>query len=135
MKPTRMFEPITIGGMSLKNRIAAPPHAAMLGSLVGSEHEAGRYIDYWRSLAEGGTGLLIALNGFVENIVPPGFDPSGVGSRKAGVFRDPLFVERMGRLAAAAHAHGACVSTQLITQGGMPHGPSHALSGPVIKLS
>ncbi len=129
----KILTPITIGRMALKNRIAAPPHAAMLGSIVGTDDEAERYIAHWRSLAEGGTGWLIALNGFVENFVPPGFDPSGVGSRKAGVFRHPLFVERMGRLAADAHAHGARISTQLIMQGGMPHGPSHSLSGPVIN--
>jgi len=128
-----MFEPVRIGRMALKNRIAAPPHAAMLGSLVGTEAEAERYIAYWRSLAAGGTGMLIALNGFIENFLPPGFDPTGVGARRTGVFRDPRFVERMGRLATGAQAHGARVSTQMIMQGGMPHGPSSALSGPVIN--
>lgn len=129
-----MFEPIRIGRMTVRNRIAAPPHAAMLGALLGSEDEAERYISYWRSLAEGGTGYLIALNGFVENLCPPGFDPQGVGSRKTGVFRHPLFIERMGRLASQAQALGARVGTQLIMQGGMPHGPSATLSGPVINL-
>lgn len=133
MQPKLMFEPICIGGMTLRNRVIAPPHAAMLGNLFGTEQEAELYISYWRSLAEGGTALLTALNGFVENILPPGFDPSGVGARKAGVFRHPLFVERMGRIAAEAHDHGACASTQLIMQGGMPHGPSAMLSGPVIN--
>ncbi len=130
---TRIFEPIKIGRVTAKNRIVAPPHAAMLGNLFGTEAEAARYTNYWRSLAEGGTGWLVALNGFVENIVPPGFDPTGIGSRKVGVFRNPLFVERMGALAEAVHAHGAVASTQLIMQGGMPHGPSQTLSGPVIN--
>lgn len=134
MQSGLMFEPIAVGGMMLKNRVVAPPHAAMLGALFGTEEEAELYISYWRMLAEGGTALLTALNGFVENILPPGFDPSGVGARKAGVFRHPLFVERMGRIAAHAHEHGACASTQLIMQGGMPHGPSATLSGPVINL-
>jgi len=129
-----MFEPIRIGGMTVRNRIAAPPHAAMLGALLGTEEEAERYISYWASLARGGTGYLIALNGFVENICPPGFDPQGVGSRKGGLFRHPLFVERMGRLASEAKELGACAGTQLIMQGGMPHGPSPTLSGPVINL-
>jgi 2,4-dienoyl-CoA reductase-like NADH-dependent reductase (Old Yellow Enzyme family)/thioredoxin reductase len=133
MTPFLMFEPLRIGPMTVKNRIAAPPHAAMLGNLVGTEQEAERYISYWRSLAEGGTGLVIALNGFVENIVPPGFDPTGVGARKQGVFRHPQFVERMGRLAKEVQAHGTRASTQLIMQGGMPHGPSATLSGPVIN--
>lgn len=133
MSSSLMFEPIQLGPMRVRNRVAAPPHAAMLGSLIGSEAEAELYISHWRALAEGGTGLLIALNGFVENLVPPGFDPSGVGSRKAGVFRHPLFVERMGRLARECHAAGASVSTQMIMQGGMPHGPSSTLSGPVIN--
>lgn len=130
---TRMFEPITLGGVTLKNRIIAPPHAALLGNLFGTEAEAERYIGYWRAIAEGGTGYLVALNGFVENLLPPGFDPAGVGSRKGGVFRNPLFVERMGRIAEAAHAQGARAGTQMIMQGGMPHGPSPSLSGPVIN--
>ena len=129
-----LFEPIALGGITLKNRLIAPPHAALLGSLLGPEEEAERYISYWRALAAGGTGYLVALNGFVENILPPGFDPSGVGSRKGGVFRHPLFAERMGRIADSAHANGAFVATQMIMQGGMPHGPSQRLSGPVVNL-
>lgn len=130
---SRIFEPIRIGGMQVRNRIMAPPHAALLGNLLGTEAEADRYIDYWRSLAEGGTGWLIALNGFLENQLPPGFDPTGVGARRQGVFRDPRFVDRMGRLAAEVHAAGARAGTQIIMQGGMPHGPSATLSGPVIN--
>lgn len=133
MALTHLFEPITLGGVTLKNRVIAPPHAALLGNLFGSEAEAERYIGYWQAIAEGGTGYLVALNGFVENLLPPGFDPAGVGSRKGGVFRNPLFVERMGRIAADAHANGARVGTQMIMQGGMPHGPSPGLSGPVIN--
>ncbi|MCG2841120.1 NAD(P)-binding protein [Sandaracinobacter sp. RS1-74] len=127
-----LLQPIRVGGMAMRNRVAAPPHAAGLGNLLGSEAEADRYIAYWQSLAAGGTGLLIALNGFLENHLPPGFDPQGIGARRQGVFRNPLFVERMGRLAERAHGEGACVGTQIIIQGGMPHGPSQILSGPVI---
>jgi len=133
MVAQHLMRPVTIGGVTLKNRVVAPPHAALLGSLLGPEDEAEKYIGYWRALAKGGTGYLVALNGFVENLLPPGFDPAGVGSRKGGVFRHPLFVERMGRIAEAAHAEGARVASQMIMQGGMPHGPSHALSGPVIN--
>ena len=131
---SQLFTPIKLGSRTLKNRIIAPPHTALLGNLLGSEAEAEPYIGYWRQLAEGGTSWLVCLNGFVENILVPGFDPSGVGARKAGVFRNPLFVERMGRIAEAAHANGAYAATQMIIQGGMPHGPSQILSGPVINL-
>jgi 2,4-dienoyl-CoA reductase-like NADH-dependent reductase (Old Yellow Enzyme family)/thioredoxin reductase len=131
---SRLFEPIALGPITLKNRLIAPPHAALLGNLLGPAEEAERYISYWRALAEGGTGYLVALNGFLENILPPGFDPAGVGSRKGGVFRNPLFAERMGRIAEGAHGHGAFVATQIIMQGGMPHAPSQTLSGPVVNL-
>ena len=131
-RPT-LSSPLTIGRVTLPNRLIAPPHAALMGNLVGTEKEAERYISYWRSLAEGGTGLLIALNGVIDNILPPGFDPSGVGARNKGSFRHPLFVERMGMLAADAHAAGAKVGTQVIMQGGTPHAPSATLSGPVIN--
>ena len=125
--------PLRVGTVTLPNRIIAPPHAALMGNLVGAEKEAERYISYWRSLAEGGTGLLIALNGVIDNLLPPGFDPTGVGARTKGSFRHPLFVERMGRLAADVHAAGAKVGTQLIMQGGTPHAPSATFSGPVIN--
>jgi 2,4-dienoyl-CoA reductase-like NADH-dependent reductase (Old Yellow Enzyme family) len=47
MRPILMFEPIRIGGMTLRNRVIAPPHAAMLGNLFGTEQEADLYISYW----------------------------------------------------------------------------------------
>jgi 2,4-dienoyl-CoA reductase-like NADH-dependent reductase (Old Yellow Enzyme family)/thioredoxin reductase len=127
-----IFEPLQVGPMTVKNRIVAPPHAALLGNIVGTEDEGERYISYWESIAAGGTGLVIALNGFLENILPPGFDPTGVGAKKTGVFRHPLFVERMGQLASRVQAHGTRASTQIIMQGGTPHGPSATVSGPVI---
>jgi 2,4-dienoyl-CoA reductase-like NADH-dependent reductase (Old Yellow Enzyme family) len=135
MALSRIFEPVRLGAMTVRNRIAAPPHAAMLGALLGTEEEGEMYISYWRSLAEGGTGYLIALNGYLENLLAPGFDPQSVGARKGGVFRHPLYIERMGRLAAECKALGARVGTQIIMQGGMPHGPSLTLSGPVINLA
>src|SRR5690348_5688272 len=115
-----MFEPLQVGPIILKNRIVAPPHAALLGSIIGTEDEAERYISYWESIAAGGTGMVIALNGFLENILPPGFDPTGVGAKKTGVFRHPLFVDRMGELARRVQAHGTRASTQIIMQGGTP---------------
>lgn len=134
MSASAIHQPITIGAKVLKNRLVAPPHAALLGALLGSEGDAELYISYWRAIADGGTGYLVALNGFVENILPPGFDPAGVGSRKGGVFRNHLFKERMGRIAEYAHERGASVATQMIMQGGMPHSPSSTLSGPLINL-
>jgi len=130
----RLFEPFELAGRRIKNRIVAPPHAARLGYLTGTETEAAAYIGYWESIACGGTGWMICLNGFIENVIPIGFEPTGIGSRKRGHFRDPLFVERMGRLTSAIHAQGGFASTQMIMQGGMPHGPSATVSGPTINL-
>ena len=51
MPSTLMFEPLHVGPMTVKNRIIAPPHAALLGSTTGTEDEAERYISYWEGIA------------------------------------------------------------------------------------
>lgn len=133
MTLSHMLQPFRIGDMTLKNRVAAPPHAAGLADLLGSEADAERYITYWESLAEGGTAMVTAHNGQMQNNVPPGFDPTGVGAVSDGIFRHPLYVERMGMLTPRVQAFGTRVIMQCVMQGGMPHAPSQTLSGPTIN--
>lgn len=130
-----IFTPIRIGSMQLRNRIMLPPHATAVGGLFGeSEREAERNLGYWEARARAGAAWIDGITGFIENLVPPGFEPIGVGARTKGIFRLPRFLERMGRYAQVVHDAGAVATTQLVIQGGMPHGASPTLSGPTINL-
>lgn len=124
-----LFEPIQVGSLRLRNRFMMPPHGLAVGNPFGSEFEAQRNIAYWAERAADGVALVCGLNGFIDNsVIIPGFDPSGIGAVKRGVFRLPHFRERASRWAAAVHEAGAYAGIQLIMQGGMPHSPSGVLA-------
>lgn len=127
-----LFRPLTVGALKIRNRVMLPPHASAVGNLWGTPAEADRNIAYWASRARAGAGWIDGITGFVENLMPPGFEPTGVGAMKQGVFRLPHYLERAGAYAAAVKAEGAVATTQLVIQGGMPHAPSARLSGPLI---
>ena len=126
---THLFEPLGLGGHTLRNRIMMPPHGRMVGDIFGSAEEAKRNEAYWRSRARDGVGWVTGVNGFIDNsIVPRGFRPTGVGAVLRGSFRLPFFRERVQRFADALHAEGALATAQVIHQGGMPHSPSGLLA-------
>jgi len=54
---TRLFEPIRIGSMNVKNRIVLPPMGTRFASVMG---EATHYhVNHYFTRARGGAGLLI----------------------------------------------------------------------------
>jgi len=121
----KLFEPIQIGRMALRNRIMLPPHGRLTGDPFGSDAQAEKFNAYWRKRAESGAAWICGLNAFVGNsVVIPGFEPTGLGATVRGVFRLPQFRQRAAQYAEAVKAAGACASAQLIMQGGMPHSPS-----------
>jgi 2,4-dienoyl-CoA reductase-like NADH-dependent reductase (Old Yellow Enzyme family) len=65
----------------------------------------------------------------VRNPVVPGFEPSGVGASADGLFRHPLFVQRMSAYMTQLHAAGGYGTVQMVLQGGLPIAPSQTLSG------
>lgn len=124
-----LFTPVQVGRMELPNRITATPHASLIGSLWGpDEDEADRNIAYWRTRARAGLGWVAGISAALENQLIPGFEPTGVGARANGVFRLPWFHDRMRRMSDTLHAEGTRVTAQIIMQGGMPHGPSPAVT-------
>jgi len=120
----RLFQPLDIGRMRLRNRIMVPSHGARTGSIVGSESEAAQFRAYYLSRARGGAGWVGGSNAFVAQPLPAGFEPTGVGASTTGTFRHPLFVSRYRRYMDELHAEGAVGTVQMILQGGMPLGPS-----------
>ncbi|MFB8387496.1 FAD-dependent oxidoreductase [Microbacterium sp. NPDC055910] len=124
-----MFEPIDIGPLRLRSRFMMPPHGLSVGSIWGTDSAARRGAAYWGSRAADGVALVCGLNGFMGNtILPPGFDPTGVGAYANGVFRSPNFRERAGLYAQAVHDGGAYAGIQFIQQGATPHSPSGVLA-------
>ncbi|HEU4997848.1 MAG TPA: FAD-dependent oxidoreductase [Lapillicoccus sp.] len=131
----RLFEPITVGTMRLRNRVMLPPHASAIGNIYGTDEDAERNIAYFEErVRDDGVAWVASLSTHVRNTLIPGFEPTGVGAATLGFFRLPFFVERVQAFSDTLHRHGATVSVQMVHQGGMPHGASAVMSAPVINL-
>jgi 2,4-dienoyl-CoA reductase-like NADH-dependent reductase (Old Yellow Enzyme family)/thioredoxin reductase len=115
--------------MQLRNRIMLPPHGRLVGDPFGSDAAAARHAAYWERRSRSGAAWICGLNVFIDNqVVIPGFEPSGLGATERGPARRPGFGARVRRYVDAVHAGGAVASAQLILQGGMPHSPSGLLA-------
>ncbi len=128
-----LFSPAQVGGMHLRNRVMAPPHASAIGNLWGTPAEADRNIAYWRSRADAGVAWIDGATGHVRNTYIPGFEPSGPSAETIGYFRLPYYVERARQLADSMHAAGAVVTAQLTMIAGVPHAPSARRSDPIMN--
>ena len=115
--------------MELDRRLVVSSHSGGGGSLLGSDPLFERHCSYWVSRISGGVRWVGGGPTFVRNPLIPGFEPTGVGSNGPGLFREPNFVERLGRFMARLHTAGGFGSVQFVQQGGMPSAPSNTLSG------
>ncbi len=101
-----LFSPITIGGVTLKNRIFSPPHGTSLGS---GGNVGDRLLAYHEARAAGGAGLII-----VEGM---GFDQTfGYPELYLYAGNDDC-IPGFRRLADACHAHDCKVFAQLFHAG------------------
>ena len=119
-----IFRPLDAGRLRLSNRLMAPPHASAINDLFGTPEQAESHLGYWKPRVEAGLGWVDGITGYIANLVPPGFDPTGLGAVTEGVFRRPVFHERAVQYADLLHANGAYATVQLLLQGGTPLGPS-----------
>jgi 2,4-dienoyl-CoA reductase-like NADH-dependent reductase (Old Yellow Enzyme family)/thioredoxin reductase len=126
-----LFEPITIGTMSLRNRVMMPPHGSAIGNLWGTDAEADRNIAYWQARAQSGVAWIDGISGHIDGKAIPGFEATGVGGFLEGYYRLPFFLDRVQRFVDAMHAAGATATAQMTMQGGVPFAPSPTLSSPV----
>lgn len=129
----RVFTPLQVGTLNLRNRFMTPPHASAIGNIYGTDEEAARNIAYFEERCNAGIAWIGALSTWVRNTFPPGFEPTGVGAPTLGFFRLPVFVERIQQFSDMAHRYGTVTTVQMVHQGGMPHGPSPVTSAPVIN--
>ena len=123
MRLEHLFSPITINGMTLKNRAVMPAMGTGYGNADGTVGD--RLIAYLARRAGGGTGLIITEVCAV--------DPRGKGfPNEIGAWSD-AFIPGLSRLTAAIHAEGGKIALQLhhagretfaAAAGGKPEAPS-----------
>jgi len=107
----KLFEPIKIGTMELKNRIVMPPMGTNFSTEDG--YATKRLINYHVERAKGGVGLIIVEGAYVE--------PRGKGSiRQLAVDHDNK-IPRLKELATAIQANGAKATLQLFHGGRQSH--------------
>ncbi len=123
MQFPHLFSPITINGMTLKNRAVMPPMGTGYGNADSTVSD--RLVAYLSRRAQGGTGLIITEICAV--------DPRGKGfPNEIGVWSDE-FIPGLARIPEALHRYGAKVALQLhhagretfeAAAGAMPEAPS-----------
>ncbi|MEM2959682.1 MAG: hypothetical protein QW261_15380, partial [Candidatus Jordarchaeaceae archaeon] len=99
----KLFEPVTIGNMVLRNRLVMPPMGTNFAAEDGSVTQ--RIIDYYRERARGGVGLVIVEGAYVH--------PLGKGSILQLSLIDDNKIPGLSRLAEAIKAEGAKAAIQL----------------------
>ncbi len=100
----KLFEPVKIGKLQLKNRIVMPALNSKLGTEFGAVSD--RLIDFYLERARGGVGLIIIENTCID--WPVG--KAGTNPIRADEWK---FVQGLHELAEAVHPYGAKIATQL----------------------
>jgi 2,4-dienoyl-CoA reductase-like NADH-dependent reductase (Old Yellow Enzyme family)/thioredoxin reductase len=107
----KLFEPIKIGTIELKNRIVMPPMGTNFSTEDGCATK--RLVNYHVERAKGGVGLIIVEGAYVE--------PKGKGSvRQLAVDNDEK-ISGLKELAVAIRANGAKAALQLFHGGRQSH--------------
>ncbi|MGA2465073.1 MAG: FAD-dependent oxidoreductase [Thermodesulfobacteriota bacterium] len=102
-----LFEPYTLRGLTLKNRLISAPCERNYANVDGSVTQ--QYIDYLTERAKGGVGLIIVESMYTH--------PVGRGHlRQLGIYDDKL-IPGLRRMADAVHKHGAKVASELMFTG------------------
>ena len=109
MKPlTRLFSPLKINSLELKNRIVMAPMGNGQANEDGSVSQT--LIDYYEARARGGVGLIMLGSTTVDRITPHKGLPQ---------IWDDKFIPGLRNLTEAVHLHGAKIFPQLCHPGGM----------------
>jgi len=103
----KIFEPIDIKGMHLKNRIGMPPFLNMPADEENFIND--ETVRWFEARAEGGAGLV--MTGTVMP-VEPSSQARLLGIRGVGIY-DDKFIPGFARVAKALHAHGASFGVQM----------------------
>ena len=103
----KLFEPLRIKRMELRNRIVMPPMVVNFAGTNGSVSETNK--NYYAARSKGGVGLII--------VEATGVAKGGWGSPlQLRIDRDEL-VLGLSKLADAVHLHGAKIAIQIVHVG------------------
>lgn len=108
LKLSKLFEPIEIGQMKLKNRIVCPPMVRNYGTEEGFVTQQG--LDHYEALAKGGVGLIIVETTCIES-------PRGKTFDYGLALDDNRFVVGFKKLSRVIQRHGTKVGVQLVHAG------------------
>ncbi len=108
---SKLFSPIKIGAMEVKNRIAMAPIATDFATPEG--YVTKTMIGYYEARAKGGVALIFA--GVTSVVGSLKYVPN-----QSGLW-DDKFIPEFERLAKAVHTHGAKLAPQLIHPGAENH--------------
>ncbi|MDP2990410.1 MAG: NADH:flavin oxidoreductase, partial [Kiritimatiellota bacterium] len=101
----KLFEPVEIGKLKLKNRLVMCPMGTGLADRAGTVNQ--RMIDYYTARAKGGASLIIVESSMVESKL-------GIVGLFTRVFIDhDRFIPGLSKLARSIHEHGARAAIQL----------------------
>ncbi|MBC7323951.1 MAG: 2-enoate reductase, partial [Moorella sp. (in: Bacteria)] len=104
----RLFEPIKIGKVEIKNKIAMAP-MGVLGLVTPDGCFSRRVVEYYVERARGGTGLIITSVTKIENEIEP-LKSGLVPNIAINPFR---FISTAGELTERVHAYNARIFLQL----------------------
>ncbi|WP_291634065.1 FAD-dependent oxidoreductase [Clostridium sp.] len=108
MSMQKLFEPIKIGNVEIKNRIAMAP-MANLGLITPDGCFTKRAVDYYVERAKGGTGLLITGAVKVENEI----EKLKMPSFPCITINPTHFIQTASELTERVHAYGAKIFIQI----------------------
>ena len=108
MKYKKLFSPVKVGSITLKNRFAMAPMGPLgLADANGGWNQRG--IDYYVERAKGGTGLIITGVTFFDQVVEKQ-DPSTVPNP---LYKPVNFVKTSREMTERVHAYGSKIFLQL----------------------
>jgi 2,4-dienoyl-CoA reductase-like NADH-dependent reductase (Old Yellow Enzyme family)/thioredoxin reductase len=128
-KYPRLFSPLTLHTMTLKNRVVMPPMCTDYATIGGAVTD--RLIDYYTARARGGVGLIDVEFSYVH--------PAGkVFEHMLGIYDDKL-IPGLRRLTEAVHQGGAKVIVQIAHGGRRVHsdftGSTPVAPSPIPRLN
>lgn len=100
----KIFEPLTIRRMTMKNRIMMTPMGTNYGEQSGEMSFL--HINYYEQRAKGGTGLIMVENASVDS--PEGSN----GTTQLRIDHDN-YLPRLFKLTETIHKHGTCIGIQI----------------------
>lgn len=100
----KIFEPLTIRRMTMKNRIVMTPMGTNYGEQSGEMSFL--HINYYEQRAKGGTGLIMVENASVDS--PEGSN----GTTQLRIDHDN-YLPRLFKLTETIHKHGTCIGIQI----------------------